>query len=564
MGRINKKNRDSEKSKFRKIIRYGTLILIIAVFAYMLIPSKKEQIEKPAATGVKKEKAKPANVKYVLKFAPSPSYLPGNRPWGTLPPLKGFLEVIKAYEKIFPDTRIEIVNAPLSVREYLVTQLSSGAAPDIVSVNVGNVWPDIYKNWYVPITKYLNEPNPFVVKEGNPNAPGYKHWWDMFKYQAISRRKIAPDGNYYSVGLDLVETGIYYNKDIFKKYNIKPPKTWDDFIKIMKIIKNKSKCKITPIIMPMEDNLRDWAQNIIFDQLYYSILPGIDVAKDRPDIEKYFKGHLYPAELAFLNKKGFFTKDDKRYIEMWKLLYELRQYTTKNLGPKGMDWNKEFITQRAAMYWTGCFYAGEMSVNHAIDFNWGIFYLPPMTKKTSKYADGHPAVVIGGEAAQMEITNSAVSDTNPKLPFKERIEKSERLKRAVAFLQFVCLPENTEKIVNEYAIFLPNIKGVEPLPSLAAFKDILKRRCATTGWNYSFDLKFANIQQRMLAMYLEDGISLDGFLDWQTENVRTSADVYINRNKPDMKGMEKEWEKLAPLRKNMIDLPALAKEGGTE
>jgi hypothetical protein len=31
--------------------------------------------------------------------------------------------------------------------------------------------------------------NPFVVEKGDPNAPGYKQWWDIFRYQAIGRGK---------------------------------------------------------------------------------------------------------------------------------------------------------------------------------------------------------------------------------------------------------------------------------------------------------------------------------------------------------------------------------------
>ena len=73
-----------------------------------------------------------ADARYVIKVAPGPYNMPGTRPYGIGEPLTGFAEVIEAFERRFPDTRIELVTVP-GVREYLVTQLSSGAAPDVVA-----------------------------------------------------------------------------------------------------------------------------------------------------------------------------------------------------------------------------------------------------------------------------------------------------------------------------------------------------------------------------------------------------------------------------------------------
>jgi len=60
-------------------------------------------------------------------------------------------------------------------------------------VNVEDVWVDVQKNWYVPLDQFLEAPNPFIAEKGDPSQPGAKQWWDMFKYQAISRGKAAPD-----------------------------------------------------------------------------------------------------------------------------------------------------------------------------------------------------------------------------------------------------------------------------------------------------------------------------------------------------------------------------------
>jgi len=139
--------------------------------------------------------------------------------------------------------------------------------------------------------------------------------------------------------------------------------------------------------------------------------------------------------------------------------------------------------------------------------------------------------------------------------------KSERLKRVVAFLQFLCTPEQTETVVNEYPCLMPNIVGVPVLAPLAPFEKILQRRYTTTKWLFSFDLRFSEIQERMLSLYLADGVSLDEFLAWQKANLDTAAANLVRRKSVDFAAMEAEWKRLAPVRAKMQGLPDEAREG---
>ena len=163
-----------------------------------------------------------ADARYVIKIDPGAAYMPGSRPFGVGQPLQGLGEVIEAFEDRHPDTRIEVIRTPNN-REYLVTQLSSGAAPDIVAVNVEDVWVDVQKDWYVPLDRFLEAPNPFVVEEGDPNLPGAREWWDMFRFQALSRGKAGPDGRNYCLTLSAVETGLFYNKTFFEAHDLQIP-----------------------------------------------------------------------------------------------------------------------------------------------------------------------------------------------------------------------------------------------------------------------------------------------------------------------------------------------------
>jgi hypothetical protein len=331
-----------------------------------------------------------------------------------------------------------------------------------------------------------------------------------------------------------------------------PPETWAEFISMMKVINEHDK---TPLLVSLSA-LADWGTDLIFDQLYYDLLPGIDLMKD-PTREKYLQGYLDGDELYFLSTKGFFSRGDPRFVEMSRIMKELRPYLPRDMMSK--TYMREFLTQRGVMMWGVSEMTYPLWVNKDLGFDWGVFYLPEITKATSPFAADTPMCVIGGAAHQLEVTNSAIKDTDPALSFEERIEKSERLQRVIAFLQFLSLPENVDTFMNEYPSFLPNIVGVDGLAPLKPFDEILKRRYTTTKWVYSYDLRFSNIMNRMLGLYMEDGIDLDGFLKWQEGNLLTAGENLVRRQNIDLTVFEKRWNELAPLRAEMKGLP----EGAT-
>lgn len=527
--------------------KYLLLVAFLLLSTWLLWPPAEEEMHADSFVDDR------ADAQYVIKLSPGWAYLPDTHPYGIGKPLQGLKKVIRAFEERFPDTRIEVLNVP-SVREYLVTQLSSGQAPDILNVNVENVWMDVQKGWYIPLDPYLERPNPFVVEQGDSAAPGYSQWWDMFRYQAISRGKAAPDGYNYCLTFDMIETGIYYNKTLFAQLGIEVPRDWDELVVAMQKIqryRSADGAETVPLLVNI-GAFNDWTTDLFFDQLYYDLLPGIDLVQD-PTREPYLQGYLDWDELAFLRGKGFFGRGDTRYREIWSMMRELKRYTNENL--MNDDLVREFVTQRGAMIWTVSTLSYRLQADRDLGFEWGLFYLPPFTRQTSRYASGRDMCVIGGAATQLEVSNSAIADTDPELPLRERMARSERLKRVIAFLQFVCLPEQNAQIVNEYPGLLPNIVGVETLPILKPFEEILNRRYTTTKWIFTFDLRFSEIQRRMLELYLTDGIDLDGFLEWQEKNIDAAVANMLQRKEPDMERLEQAWQMLAPQRAALVDLP---------
>lgn len=547
---------ESKRGPILYSVRVGSLIFIIVLGGFLLLPPKESG--NSMTVGESEQGRSSQNVEFVLRFSPGPTYMPGSVPYGIGKPLKGVANVIEAFEKRFPDTRVEVLTTPWT-REYLVTQLSSGEAPDILNVNVEDVWVDIQKEWYIPLDAFLESPNQFIREQGDPNAVGYHAWWDMFKYQAISRGKAAPDNRNYCISYDMVETGIYYNKNVFAKVGVQVPETWEEFLEVLRKIKSTpiqlgeegSLRPVVPILVNI-DVMTDWCHDLFFDQLYYSLLPGIDLLQD-PVREGYLQGYLDDVEIYFLFQKGFFTRKDRRFDQLYRLMYEFRQYCNKNIST--VDLVREFVTQRAAMLWMPCVLTYRLKADRALGFEWDVFYLPQFTEATTPYTSNTPMCVIGGSAAQFEVTNSAIQDTPKTMPFEERIRTSRRLQRVIQFLQFMCVPENYVQIVNEYECFLPNIVGVEALPSLKPFEAILSRRYTTTKWAYTFDLKFFEIMRRMLELYLNDGIDHESFMRWQEDNIRTATANLAIRKPVDKVALQRAWEERAPARKLLKDLP---------
>ena len=519
--------------------RHIPLAIILAVGVWALWPPSDDEATVRLGSGPARAGSDKAARPYQLRVAPG-LYLPGTMPQSVGKPLKGLLEVAEKFEQLYDDTHIEFVGSP-GVREWLVTQLSAGTAPDILNVNVENVWQDVQKGWYVPLDAYLEQPSPFA----RPGEPGSKQWWDVFKYQAITRGKAAPDGKSYCISYDMVETGIFYNKDVFDKLGLRPPKDWAEFLDGQQRLREAG---YIPLIVHVQ-NATDWGVDLVFDQLYYPILGGIDLRKD-PTREAYLAGYLDWDEICYLYGKGFFTRQDPRWRELWRILKDWRRYWGKDLSTE--DMMRLFVTEKGAMYWSASWVVQKLARDPDIPFRWGIFYLPPIPPSVSPYSGGHEMCVIGGAAVQYVVTNSAFKDTGDPAT-------SERLKRAIAFLQFLTAPENADLVTNEVLSMLPNVRGVEPHPELKPFDEFLKRRYTTTKWWFTFDMRFNEIFLRMCDLYLNDGIAEEPYLEWTEKNLDFAVETTLRRKKVDLEALDRAWRQLAPLRAGVKGLPDGAK-----
>lgn len=101
-----------------------------------------------------------------------------------------------------------------------------------------------------------------VARYGNYLADLSSESWASQVDSSIKSFITDSSGKLYVLPMDMDKTGINYNVDILKKYNIDVPKTWDEFLAACETIKTESNGDITPIHVGGGDA---WTQGQYFD-----------------------------------------------------------------------------------------------------------------------------------------------------------------------------------------------------------------------------------------------------------------------------------------------------------
>ena len=142
----------------------------------------------------------------------------------------------QAYMEMHPDVTINLVpNLPggTDYPTWLAARIAAGEAPDIA-------WEQYAQrnnnadDWWVALDEYLEMPNPYI-EEG---LPGSERWMDSLPDFVLNQTR-APDGHWYQVSLDWVETALYYNVDMFTEAGIDTEwANWSEFVADMNTLRD--------------------------------------------------------------------------------------------------------------------------------------------------------------------------------------------------------------------------------------------------------------------------------------------------------------------------------------
>lgn len=455
----------------------------------------------------------------VITFA-AQNYTPGIVTGDVSKKLHEMARIVGEWEKLHPGVKVKFVKQPVGdYRTWMITQLKGDVAPDIISTQSECCNASAQYGWFLSLDPYLDKPNRYI--------PGNKRWLNIFYKDATNSRR-APDGTLYVLPIDQVEAGIYYNKDIFRKVGVRPPRTWAEFMEISKKIKDAG---YVPFLCNAQVTMQlSWVTAILQDQLWNDKRPLMDV---RSVNAGGFPG-IDAQEFVRAYKKGIWSVRDPRNLEVYRILKEWSPYWNKDFLASSGD--RLFRTGKAAMFWEGSWSLSVIKRDPLREFDFGIFPAPRLTKETTKYAPNiQPRGVGGATSIQYCVTNHAI--------------KSGKAELAVDLLRYITIPRNLGPLVAEAEMFVPNSPGVKGSPILEPFSKTLEAGHVLFSGE-SAGQQYGEQAFRMLQGYLGGEYTLDQ-LAYRLENFIGPAVDQVIKENPQW-NFDKDWNILPDKPKTQI------------
>ncbi|AOR22318.2 ABC transporter substrate-binding protein [Clostridium taeniosporum] len=302
-----------------------------------------------------------------------------------------FKNFAEKFEKENPDIDI-VISSPAEAVTVLKTRLVKNDVPDILTIAGEMNYGDFVD---AGILEDLSNEKEIIYRV----QPAY--------INVLKSLEFEPNNTLCGIPYACNAGGVVYNKDIFKKLNLKVPKTWDEFLNVAKKIKEAG---ITPFYFTLKDS--------------WTAMPA------------------WNALTANTQSKDFFIKRKKNEVtfkEQYKPIAEklskLLEYGhNDNFGIGYNDGNVAFAQGNAAMMIQGNWVIPEiLKINP--DMNLGMFVLP-----------------VNNDASKNNIVSGI--DLLFALPKDSKHKKS-----AIKFLDFMTKNENVQQYSKEQ-FAIPAIKDI--------------------------------------------------------------------------------------------------------
>ncbi|MDI7246480.1 MAG: extracellular solute-binding protein [Bacillota bacterium] len=398
--------------------------------------------------------------------------------------------VIERYQKSHPDVAVKYMTIPSTeYHTWHLTQLAGGDPPDIMQNN----WAaeDFRKGLIVSLDEYISKVNPYT---GNI-------WKDMFEpgsldsfvsRDPVTRKLIGIPVNWSSFAF-------FYNKDVFKKLGLAPPKTWAEWFQVAEKLKAAD---YIPQAATFTGGPEVWSVGYIEGTMWQTWVPKLDVLQPN--------GQVDLNELVRAIQLDLIKVDDPQFRAPYEFLKKWSEYW--QAGAVGAtDHSRLWMTGKAAFFMAGSWALQSIEENKDRGFDYGIFVFPDITRETSPYATG--STCRPGEAG---ITWSIPAAT----------VKRGNLDLAIDFLQFMTSPENATVLEKAYNM-PPIIKGVEPdNPKVKAFVAPEANPRIQLSLTGPFgDMKFKNLQ-----LLLSGGLTMDKFVQTLGREMKRAAEQLAREN----------------------------------
>ena len=251
---------------------------------------------------------------------------------------------IKQFEASHPGIKIQHEEKGYEqIRQTGMMILNSDEAPDLLLYPKGNATAGLASRQGL-MTDLSSE----AAKRG----------WNKIlspSVQAVCRydeNGVMGSGKWYGVTDYGEYVMVYYNKDMFKKYGVKVPKTFAEFEMVMDQF-------VKAGITPMATSAIEYPANQVFYELSLT-------KADRKFVDAF---QLFKGEVNFQGPE--FTFGAERLLQWVKNGYVSKDATSQ----KAEDMGIAFETAKAPLMITGTWWYGRL-VNEIKDFDWGTFLLP--------------------------------------------------------------------------------------------------------------------------------------------------------------------------------------------
>lgn len=344
-----------------KLKRVFSVLLVLAVLTGMAACS-------PGTQGGGGDEKKEAKGKTTLTM------------WSWSPIVRTSEKMIQAFEKENPDIDIDFTYYNYDP-EYL-SALSAAAAsdtlPDIVGLQPGSL--------SAQYAEYLTDYSAYAKKEWGEDWKS--NYPDMIAGQIQMGNAPNDEGNYI-LPVEAQVIAIVYNKNVFEKYGLDVPKTYDEFKKVCKTLNDN---KVAPLFL---GGANGWQLVNLFTMLCSQL--------DTTMLDRAQAG-----EIKWTDDKMVEGADN------FKQMFDDGIFQT---GAMSADANTNgtpaFVSNQAAMMALGSWWCQEYTADNpasaVADWNFDFFYLPPVG--TAK----NPASPVGGIDFGFGITKNC---KNPEAAWK--------------------------------------------------------------------------------------------------------------------------------------------------
>lgn len=448
---------------------------------------------------------------------------------------EGLEKVARSYEKRNPGTRVVVQILPSNGYEtWLRTQIPGGGsnAPDLINANFA--WGMYERGLTVNLGPWIEQRNPYT---GKP-------WIDTLDRQFVEKFKVGGDITF--VPLDFIEIGFYYNADIYRRFGLAPPRTWEEMLAQAARIRSAG---IVPFSVPGNadsywSGTVGWIARFFTDAYTRHLVP---LVLSRPGDWDYdpkknanFRLNLadpYNDAYVVVNGERLLAAvrdqrirmDSPQFAEIYQKIKEFSRHWQRGFhGANDQTAYHLFLTGHAACLLSTSATIGQLlrdmdDLPPGARFDWGVYPVPPLTSSRFRVPRFRG---VGGPGTVLAVVKKSPEQTA----------------RVVDFLMFLTSPESAATLVTEAVqrrkpligpMLIPGVRFPEDLQR--RFRPFLGRGFERLSWRGLMDDQESVWQWTVWAQrYMEGRLDLPEFLRRYQRSILEAVPRVIALQKLDM------------------------------